>query len=60
MKFKIKASGDQFYLVMRAKNGETLGHTENYSRKETAQRCAEILKAEAGEAEIVDETGLRP
>jgi uncharacterized protein YegP (UPF0339 family) len=60
MKLKIKASGDQFYLVMQAKNGETLGHTENYTRKETAQRCAEILKAEAGEAQILDETTPRP
>jgi uncharacterized protein YegP (UPF0339 family) len=59
MKFKIKSSGDQFYLVLQANNGETLGHTENYTRKETAEHCAEILKAQAGEAQILDETGPR-
>jgi uncharacterized protein YegP (UPF0339 family) len=60
MKLKIKSSGDQFYLVIQAKNGETLGHTENYTKKETAQHCAELLKTEAAEAQILDETGPRP
>ena len=52
-------SGDQYYLVIVANNGETLCHTENYTRKETAKHCAEVLKTEAAHAQVLDETKPR-
>jgi uncharacterized protein YegP (UPF0339 family) len=56
MKFRIRRSGSEFYVTFVARNGETLGHTENYTSKASAKHCAEILREQAGSATIVDDT----
>jgi len=56
MKFKIRKSGSEYYVSFIARNGETLGHTENYTQKASALHCANLLVDQASGAVIVDET----
>jgi uncharacterized protein YegP (UPF0339 family) len=56
MKFHIQKSGSEYYVTFVAKNGETLGHTENYTSKASATHCANLLKEQAGSADIIDNT----
>ncbi|QIK74116.1 YegP family protein [Nocardioides piscis] len=56
MKFKIRRSGTEFYVSFVARNGETLGHTENYQSKASALHCANLLKEQAAGAVIDDLT----
>lgn len=56
MKFHIQRSGSEYYVTFVAKNGETLGHTENYRQKASALHCARLLRDDSGDAAIIDNT----
>lgn len=56
MTFHIQRSGAEYYVTFVARNGETLGHTENYKQKASAVHCANLLREQAGGARIVDNT----
>lgn len=44
-----------YYVSFVANNGKTIAHTENYASKANAKNAAELIKAEAGSATIVDD-----
>jgi uncharacterized protein YegP (UPF0339 family) len=54
MKCKIKnASGGQYYVQVVAGNGAILAHSENYTSKQSARNCADII---AGGGTVQDDT----
>ena len=49
-----KAANGQYYFTIRASNGQVLATSETYVSKQSARHAAELVKAEAGSAVIVD------
>ena len=47
------AKSGQFYVKVVASNGLTLAHSENYTSKQSAKNCADII---AGGGKTVDKT----
>ncbi|MBK8225293.1 MAG: DUF1508 domain-containing protein [Candidatus Obscuribacter sp.] len=51
-----KSQNGEYYLRVTARNGEVIVHSETYTKKQSALYAANLLKAEAGAAQITDET----
>ena len=48
--------GSEFYVTFVGKNGEIIAHTENYNQKASATHAANLIKQQAGAADIIDLT----
>ncbi|MFJ6670363.1 YegP family protein [Actinosynnema sp. NPDC091369] len=53
MKIHIDASGTQWYFRIVSSNGKVLAHSERYSNYADAKHAAELIKSQAGSAQIV-------
>ncbi len=56
-KFVLRSSGDQFYFLLKAGNGEIIATSERYSSKGAAESGIESVRVNAPDASIEDETG---
>lgn len=56
-KFVLRSSGDQFYFLLKAGNGEIIATSERYSSKGAAESGIELVRVNAPDASIEDETG---
>jgi uncharacterized protein YegP (UPF0339 family) len=55
-RFEVAGSKDgQFFVRFVAQNGETMVRSETYTRRASALKCIDSLKARAATAEIVEE-----
>jgi uncharacterized protein YegP (UPF0339 family) len=60
MQFQIhKSTNNQYFFRIVAANGQTLCHSETYTTKQNAIAAANLIKANAANAPIVDQTGER-
>lgn len=57
MKFEIfKGKNGEFYFRGKAGNGEVIFLSEGYKQKASAKHTIEVIKRDAGDAEVVDTT----
>lgn len=54
-KFVIKQSDAGFHFVLKAANGEVVATSQVYTSKEACQKGIASVKANAAEAEVVEE-----
>ena len=54
--FEILRSGAEYFWRLRAKNGETLCHSETYTSKQSAQNGIAAVKRIAADAPVHDLT----
>lgn len=54
-KFVIKQSDAGFHFVLKAANGEVIATSQVYTTKESCQKGIESVKANAADAEVVEE-----
>jgi uncharacterized protein YegP (UPF0339 family) len=55
-KFVIRTSGEEFYFVLKAGNGEIIATSERYASKASAENGIESVRDNAADAPIEDET----
>ena len=61
MKFQINksASSGQYWFAIKASNGQTLAHSEQYTTKQSAQNAIDAIRSGAAGATVEDLTGER-
>lgn len=61
MKFQINKSSStgQYWFAIKASNGQTLAHSEQYAAKQSARNAIDTIKAGASGATVEDLTGER-
>lgn len=52
----VDSTDDQFFFRIKSTSGQTLCHSETYTRKENAKNAISVIKANAANAEIKDLT----
>lgn len=57
MTFEIfKGINGQFYFRIKAANGEKVAQSEGYTQKQSALNTVNLIKREAGSAQVIDLT----
>lgn len=61
VKFQINKSGrsGQYWFAIKASNGQTLAHSEQYTSKQGAQNAISVIRSGAAGATVEDLTGER-
>ncbi|HPJ03838.1 MAG TPA: DUF1508 domain-containing protein [Candidatus Limiplasma sp.] len=52
----VDSNDDQFFFRIKSASGQTLCHSETYTRKENAKNAINIIKDNAANAEVRDRT----
>lgn len=52
----VKSTNGQYFVRLKAQNGETLVWSETYTAKHNAKNCAQSVKDHSKDAPIVDES----